>query len=238
MGDLTLRELVARVPLAPHELRLFLFNDGAARDAPALPLVGEGGHALHAEAVDHEHFAGVLFDEFAVNAGGDEQAIQIRAAKGAGSRLNAGEVDLAELFTRGWVEANYAAAVAEGHPEVAVGVDSHAIGRTVVAVPSGVDGDRGMTDCSACVVVIIGADLLSHRVDVIHFGGSRIPANAVRISDLVDFEVERTVGIEHIECGVADVFDEADGACPEAASGIAFAIVKAISRTLLGLWIG
>ena len=63
------------------------FNGGAARDAPALPFVGEGRHALHAEAVDDEDFACVLFGEFTVNAGGDEQAVEVRAAKGAGGGL-------------------------------------------------------------------------------------------------------------------------------------------------------
>ena len=54
-----------------------------------LALVGKRGHALYAEAVDHEDFAGVGFFEFTVNPGGDEQAIEIRPAEGAGGGFEA-----------------------------------------------------------------------------------------------------------------------------------------------------
>ena len=128
--------------------------------------------------------------------------------------------------------------MAESHPEVAVGIDRHAIGRTCVAVLAGVDGDGGVADCAAGVVVIIGADLFGHRVDVIQLRGVGAPADAVGVGDLVDFEVQRAVGIEHVERGIADVFDEADRARPKAARGVALAVVEAIGRTFFGFRIG
>ena len=54
-----------------------------------LALISKRGHALYAEAVDHEDFAGVGFFEFTVNPGGDEQAIEVRPAKGTGSGFEA-----------------------------------------------------------------------------------------------------------------------------------------------------
>lgn len=207
-------------------------------DSVRLALVGEGRHATNAEAVDDEDFARVGFFFGAVDTGGDEEAVELGAAKGTGCSLDAREVDLAELFTGGRIKAGDAAAVAERHPEVAVGVDRHTVGRSVVAALGGVDGDAGVADAAAGIVVIVGTDLLRHRVDVIQFGGVGIPADAIGVSDLIDFEVQGGIGIEHVEVGIANVFDEADGACPEAAGRVALAVVEAVGGTFLGFWIG
>ena len=128
--------------------------------------------------------------------------------------------------------------MAKCHPEVTVGVDRHAVWGASVTVITSIDRDGGVADRAAGVVVIVGADLLGHGVDVIHRGGIGAPANAVRIGHLVDFMLQRAVGIEHVEVGVADVFNQAEGACPEAARGVAFAVVETVGRAFFGLGVG
>lgn len=46
------------------------------------------------------------------------------------------------------------------------------------------------------------------------------------------------MGIDAVEVGIAGIFDEADGACPEAASRVALAIVEAVGGTLGRFGIG
>ena len=124
-----------------------------------------------------------------MNAGGDEEAVKVGATEGAGSGFDAGEIDLAELFACVRIETDDAAAVAEGYPKVAVGVDRHAVGGAFVAVGCGIDGDARVADGTTGIVEIVGADLFGRGVDVIHLGGVRIPADTIGVGDFIDFEV-------------------------------------------------
>lgn len=203
-----------------------------------LPIVGLGAHAAHAEAVDHEDFAGVRLLPRLVDAGGYKQSIEVRATKSAGCRFDTGKVDCTDLFAGVWIEANDTATMAKGDPQVAVGIDCHAVGRTVVAVCCGINRDCGIVDHAVEIVVIVATDLSRCGVDVIHLRGCLIPADTVGVGHVINLQMECTLRIQHVERGVASLFDEADGAGPEATSGITFAVVEAIGRTLFRLRIG
>ena len=87
-----------------------------------------GREAVDAEAADDEEASGEVFDDGLVDAGGDVEVGEVRAAEGAGGGFEAREVDAAEFAAGARVEAGDAGAVAEGDPEVAVFIDGHAVG--------------------------------------------------------------------------------------------------------------
>ena len=128
--------------------------------------------------------------------------------------------------------------MAKRHPEVTVGVDRHTVWGTSVALLGSIDGDGGVANYATVIVVIIATDLFGHGVDVIHLCGIAIPADAIRVGDLVDFEMECPVLVQHVEIGGADFFNKADGTYPEASSGVAFAVVETVGRAFFGLGVG
>lgn len=146
------------------------------------------GHAGDTKAVDDEDFTSVFFDDGFVDAGGDEESVEVGATECAGGGFDAGDVNLLQFFAGCGVEADDAAAVAEGDPKVAVCVDGHAIWRAVVAVGCGIDGGGGVGNGCACLVVIVSGNFFGGGVDVVHLVGGGVPADAVGVGDCWDFD--------------------------------------------------
>ena len=97
---------------------------------------GVGRCALDIEAAHDKQAPAVLFLGGLVDAGGDVEVLEIRPAEGASGGFERWDGHAVEFIAGGGVEAGNAAAVAKGDPQVAVGVDRHAIGR-------GIDGAGG-----------------------------------------------------------------------------------------------
>ena len=81
--------------------------------------------------------------------------------------------------------------MAESYPKVAVGIDGHSVGRAFESMGSGVHGNGCVIYITAVPVVVIGTNLLGWCVDVVKLCGVETPANAVRICDFVDLQMER-----------------------------------------------
>ena len=96
-----------------------------------LAFEGICGQAFDLEAADDEEPAGVFFLGGLVDAGGDEEVGEIRSAEGAGGGFQTGQGDAVEFVAGFRIETGNAAAVAKGDPQVAVGIDGHAVGRGV-----------------------------------------------------------------------------------------------------------
>ncbi len=174
-----------------------------------LALEGVSREAAGAEAFDAEESAGVWFFFCGVDAGGYVEFVEVFAAEGAGGGLEAWEVDAVELSAGGGVEANDAGAVAEGDPEVAVGVDGHAV-RGGVDVCGG-EGGAFVFEEAGCGGVVEGGDLASRGVNVVAGGGVLAPDDAVGVGHTGVGGVEGEVRVEPVECGVSCDFVQADG---------------------------
>src|SRR5690606_23465195 len=101
-------------------------NDSAA--------IRECTHAVHARA-DHKQSAGrgLLLQFVVAKSGactGDVEVTEVFAAEGARSNPLCRKLDLFEPLARGGVVAYDGAAAPQGDPQVAVGVDRHAVGRS------------------------------------------------------------------------------------------------------------
>ena len=210
----------------------------ASPESACLAFIGEGWHTLGTQPVDDEDFAGIGFVVVPFDAGGDEEAVEVWAAESAGGCFDGGDVDLLQLLPVFGVEADDTSAVAEGDPDFIFGIDGHAIGRAVVTGGGRVNDHASLDDVSAGFVVIVGANRLGRRIDVVKGMGCGIPAEAVGVGYVLDFDFEIPVGVEAVELGVTGFFDQANGSGPETPGGITFTVVEAVVRSLVGLWIG
>ena len=142
------------------------------------PLVGKGLNSADAESVDNKNLPGLRFFDGFVDAGCDKETIQIRAAKSAGRRFQAGKVDPLK-FSGDWVETCYATAVAKGDPEFIFRIDGHAVWRAVETERFCVDGDPGIGDFTGRDIVVVGTDLSGRGVNVVDCLRVSRPADAV-----------------------------------------------------------
>ncbi len=126
------------------------------------------------------------------------------------------------------------APVAEGDPETVFAVDGHAVGDGWI-VP-GVPDDAFSRDGTGGNVEIEGADLFTRGVDVVHRLSIAAPDDAVGVGDGAEFFFETKICVEAVERGIRALL-QANGPRPEAAGGIALAVVEAVVGEI-GLGIG
>ena len=86
-----------------------------------------------------------------------------------------------QLFVLRWIEADDASPVAEGDPKHAIRVNGHAVRGASVAVCGSIDDDMWILNLSGREVVIVGADFLRRRIDIVHRRCIGAPADAVGI---------------------------------------------------------
>lgn len=180
--------------------------------------------AAGSEAADDKQAAGVLFLGGRVDSGGDEEVGEVRAAEGTGGGFEARERYAMEFVAGLGVEAGNAAAVAEGDPEVAVGINGHAVGRGVDVA----GGDGGAEVAEVAVLVIEGEDFAARGVDVkdgFAIGG---PDDAIGGGDRTEGFVDAEVGIEAVKPGVTGFADQTHGSGEKPSVWRAFAVVEAV----------
>jgi hypothetical protein len=202
---------------------------GISRRPVLSPREGVCGHAFDIEAADDEEAAGVFFFGGFVDAGGDEQVCQIGSAEGTGGGFQAGQGDAVEFVAIFRIETRDTTTVTEGDPEVAVGIESHAVRRGVDVA----GGNRNAVVAQMARVVIEGEHIFARSIDIIDGFAIGGPDDAIGRGDRAEGYVNREVGIEAIEFGGAGFAGEAHGAGEEAAVGRAFAFVEAVVRFVM-----
>lgn len=180
---------------------------------------------LHAEHTAGERLSGAFGGRESFVCGGDEERGEIGAAESAGRDALRGEVNRRERFAGAGVDASDATAVPKRDPEMAVGVDAHAIGQAVVV------GERHERERRAQGAVggvpAEAIDAVGERIDEIEFVAGGVPRETIAAADIAEATLRGPTGVERIKGSERAVGSGGHDAGPQSAGRIAFSVVAA-----------